>query len=338
MQLDISASIAELLYEHQSVSLPGLGSFVSNYKQATVDQVEGKIQPPSKQLNFNRNLLMDDGLLVQHLRKKYNVSYPTAMLAVEQFVQDAKTAIEKREIFTIPGVGRLYKDYEHNFQFLPDDVNFNTDSYGLPTVSFYPVMRNQRETPVKETTGTPVQAKKQAAPAAVSGAGKGFGAWLQRNLVLVSSGVLVIAAVVVYLQFFNQPNQTGEEVPGERYNVSPSKMTSEEQMESSAARDTETDDPALDDVDDSETEGATPQPEQQYAMIGIGLFGQKENVDRLVQEIFEAGYEPYTEKKGDLTRVGIQVAYKSEQDIQKALKDIRDKFDSKAQVLKRVKK
>lgn len=338
MQLDISASIAELLYEHQSVSLPGLGSFVSNYKQATVDQVEGKIHPPSKQLNFNRNLLMDDGLLVQHLRKKYNVSYPTAMLAVEEFVQDAKTAIEKREIFTIPGVGRLYKDYEHNFQFLPDDVNFNTDSYGLPTVSFYPVLRNQRETPVKETTGTPAQAKKQPAPAAASSNGKGFGAWLQRNLVLVSSVMLVAVALVVYFQFFNPGNTESEQVPGERYNVSPSRMTSEEQMESPAARDADTNDPEQDDGDDGITEGATMQPEQQYAMIGIGLFSQKENVDRLVQQIFETGYEPYTEKKGNLTRVGIQIAYKSEQDIQKALKDIQNKFDKKAQVMKRVKK
>ncbi len=335
MQINVGASIAELLYEHQSVSLPGLGSFITSYKPATIDQVEGKIQPPSKQLNFNRNLLMDDGLLVQHLRKKYNVSYPTAMLAIEQFVSDAKMAIEKREIFTIPGVGRLYKDYEQNFKFLPDDVNFNTDAYGLPTLQFYPVLRSQRGTASKQAVAA---ADLQPQPVSIrtTKTGKRVGKWFQRNLAIVSSVAVIAIALVVYFQFFYQ-SPVESAVPSERYNVSPSLTTADEKIENPTGSIVGEDDPVADDTDETDTEGVTARPDQQYVMIGIGMFSQPGNVERLVKQIYEEGYEPFTEKVGNLTRVGIRRAYDDEQDVQKTLEDIRQKFGVKAQVLKKLK-
>ncbi|MBK7869648.1 MAG: hypothetical protein IPJ74_02690 [Saprospiraceae bacterium] len=308
MQFDINSSIAALLYEHQTVSLPGLGSFVSNYKPANVDPVEGKIQPPSKQLIFNRNLLMDDGLLVQYLRKKYNVSYPTAMQAVEEYVKNAKTAIEKRDIFTIPGVGRLYKDYEQNFQFLPDDANFNTDSYGLPTVEFYPVLRNQREAPAQKGT-TPIANVQQQSASSGRGFSKNIRGWLQRNVVGVSSVLLVAVALAAYFQFLYEPKSLQEPLPTERVNVSPSSITSEEESESPVTNDNNEDDPAVDNTDPADTEGITERPGQKTCIIAIGIFNDPNNVERLVKQIFEEGYEPFTEKKGKSTRVGVQMAY-----------------------------
>ncbi|MDX1939589.1 MAG: hypothetical protein SFU99_03510 [Saprospiraceae bacterium] len=332
MQFDINSGIMVLLYEHQTVSLPGLGSFVSNYKPANVDPVEGKIQPPSKQLVFNRNLLMDDGLLVQYLRKKYNVSYPTAMQAVEDYVKNAKAAIEKRDIFTITGVGRLYKDYEQNFQFLPDDVNFNTDSYGLPTVQFYPILRNQKEIPAQKGTASVADVQQVPTPAKKS-TRKGVGKWLQHNVIAVSSVLLVGIALAVYFQFFYEPQPLQEALPTERVNVSPSSMTSDEQPESPITNDE--DNSASDNASANDTEGITMQPGQKSCIIAIGMFGNQDNVERLVKQIFEAGYEPFTEKTGNLTRVGVQIAYKNEQDIQNTLKVIRAKFNDKAQVLKK---
>lgn len=337
MQIDIGASIAALLYEHKSVSIPGLGSFLSNYKPATIDQVEGKIHPPAKEVTFNKNLLLDDGLLVQHIRRKYNVTYPTAMNAIEEFVKQANETIARRDIFTIKGVGRLYKDFEENFQFLPDDdVNFNTESYGLPTVQFYPVAHAQR------TTGAATQQPKAktAAPAASTEKRRGsFGVWLRRNVVGVSSVLVVAIAVVVYFQFFHNAapvDGTETAMDDTRYNVSPSRMTSDTGVEESLPSAEK--ESAVPDDDDSETDGATLRPEQQYVTIAVGMFGDPDNVERLVKRIYEAGYEPYTEPNGKLTRVGIQMTYDTEQDIQNALKDIRVKFNKDAQILKRHKK
>lgn len=332
MQMDISASIAALLYEHKSVSIPGLGSLLTSLKPAMIDQVEGKIHPPSKQLEFNKNLAMDDGLLVQHLRDKYKVTYPTAMYAIESYVREAQAVVDKRDIFTIQGVGRLYKDYEQNFQFIPDEVNFNTESYGLPTVQFYPVVRGQK---ASTSAPTPTQEKKSV-PKGVS-IGGNFKNWLQRNLAIVSSVLVLAIAGIVYWQFIKptgdlEPDQTEENLESSRYNVSPSRMTSDDGSESPLTN--TTGDTAIDD-DDSETDGATRSPQQQYCTIGVGIFGDPDNVERLVKKIYEAGYEPFTEPANNLTRVGIQLTYKTEADIQRALKDIQKQFDTKAKVLKR---
>ncbi len=335
MQIDVGASIAALLYEHKSVSIPGLGSFMSAYQPAKIDQVEGKIYPPAKELTFNKNLLLDDGLLVQHIRQKYQVTYPTALNAIEAFVEKIRATIAQRDIFTIKGVGRLYQDFEGNLRFLPaDDVNFNTDSYGLPMVQFYPVVHGQS---TAGASGQPQQAK-ASAPAAASVAKhrNSFGGWLQRNVVGVSSILAVAAAALVYFQFFYNPsvaNDAESAVDDIRYNVSPSRMTSDTGAdESGAVLEAET---STEDDDDSEADGATLRPEQQYATIAVGMFGNPDNVERLVKRIYEAGYEPYTEPNGKLTRVGIQMTYETQEDIQRALKDIRAKFNKDAQVLKR---
>ena len=56
---------------------------------------------------------------------------------------------------------------------------------------------------------------------------------------------------------------------------------------------------------------------------------------KLVQKIYEEGFEPYTDKRGKLTRVGIQMPYEDEDEIDEALKTIRKKFESKAKLLKK---
>ncbi|MCB0579438.1 MAG: hypothetical protein KDD10_09040, partial [Phaeodactylibacter sp.] len=98
MQIDIGSHIAALLYEHNSVNIPGLGGFVSSYKTATADQVQGELHPPSKGLNFNSNLVADDGLLAQHLQEKLGISLTDANELVENYVKEVKEAIGRREI------------------------------------------------------------------------------------------------------------------------------------------------------------------------------------------------------------------------------------------------
>ena len=70
--MDIGQCIAELLYEQESVSLPGLGSFTSRYKPAAIDHVQGKLSPPTKEIEFNANLVLDDGLLAEAAAQRLN--------------------------------------------------------------------------------------------------------------------------------------------------------------------------------------------------------------------------------------------------------------------------
>ncbi|MBK6949766.1 MAG: hypothetical protein IPH16_18360 [Haliscomenobacter sp.] len=83
--------------------------------------------------------------------------------------------------------------------------------------------------------------------------------------------------------------QAEEEAPMERVNVPPPEPLREPSGE------------ALDDegVADS-SEAPTLAPEQKQCIIVIGLFRDKNNVDRLVQRIYEEGFEPYLEKMAQL--------------------------------------
>ncbi len=328
MQIDVGASISELLYVHQAVTIPGLGAFVSSYKPANIDQVEGKIAPPSKQIQFNKNLLIDDGLLVKQLREQYRLSYGEAMRAVDDYAKEVKGKIENREIVTFPKVGRLYKDYEQNYQFLPDETNFNTDSYGLPTLEYYPVVRTSQE-------------KVLAAAAANITAAKNLQqkSWLQRNLLLVSSLSAFVIAGSVYLLLQNPKSEpiTEEEtissipVSPKRYNVSPS------ENDGATAGVEEVNDRSIADAeaDDSDSEAATLKPGTKSAIITIGTFSKPDNVERLIKKIYKAGYEPFTEKVGKNTRVGVQLKYDNTSELNNIVKEISAAFDTKAVIHKK---
>lgn len=325
MQIDVGACIADLLHEQQSVTIPGLGAFVTAHKPATIDAVEGKIVPPAKQISFNKNLLIDDGLLVKSLREKFHLSYGEAMRAVDEFAKSVKETIERREIVHFQAVGRLYKDFEQQYQFLPDGTNFNTDAFGLPALEYFPV---GRPTAVK---ASPPPVKKSVVATSATQNAKN---WVQQNLLLVSSAGVLVLTVSIYLLVFNQkePPQEQEAAPPSitsRYNVGPS----EEEIE--AAENATNLTPAEEDTDESASESATLSPKQKYAVISIGLFANKENVERLIKKIYEEGYEPYAQKSGKGTRVGVQLKYDRSSELNETLRAIQKKFGTKAVILKR---
>ena len=118
MEIDVGTYIGDLLYQNEKVNIPGLGGFTADYKTAELDHVQGKIAPPSKSLNFNSNLVVNDGLLINYIKEKHELSLGEAQKAVEDYVSRVKEAIGRREIVVFPEVGRLYKDYEQKLQFL----------------------------------------------------------------------------------------------------------------------------------------------------------------------------------------------------------------------------
>lgn len=328
--MDIGSYIGALLYEHNTVALPSLGSFESAYQPAMIDQVQGELHPPGKSIAFNANLITDDGLLTAYIMKKHGLSATEAGQMLENYVREVKDAIERREIVVFPDVGRLYKDYEQNLQFLADSTNFEIQSYGLPTVSFYPIARSAHQnTAGKATSETP--------PASVSAtAGR-----LNAGLIAAIGAAVVVVGVALYFLAFGAGGQ-GEEslqpVPASRVNIRPGEDTQSAKAQTEPfaeegaglSADTLRETPAP--QTDSDTEEPTAAPGQKSYVIIIGVFGNPKNVQRLIDEIYDAGYEPYTEKAGDLTRVGVQRAYQTEADIEAAIADVRNRFTKDAKL------
>ncbi|RME06705.1 MAG: hypothetical protein D6816_07425, partial [Bacteroidetes bacterium] len=135
MQIDVAQAIKELLYKSDSVIIPGLGGLIATPVPASVDYVQGSVEPPSRKLEFNENLAINDGVLARFIEEQYTVSFREAVEAITDFVNEARKALERREIVEIPEVGRIYLDYQQQIRFMPDKTNFAVDSFGLPPVN-----------------------------------------------------------------------------------------------------------------------------------------------------------------------------------------------------------
>lgn len=152
MNTSISEDIKELIFEHGSVVIPGLGAFSSGYKSATIDSIQGQLSPPSLEITFDPNKIINDGVLLDYLKRKYQISTQDAQSRIDTFNENALQTFKNHEILVITDVGRLYKDYTDKIRFLPETTNFNQETFGLPAVQFYPVSRSKPEVTVPTTS------------------------------------------------------------------------------------------------------------------------------------------------------------------------------------------
>ncbi len=336
MNLDVGKAIKELLFENPSVIVPGLGGFTSTPEHATVDYVQGVVLPPSKKLDFNPNLVINDGMLVHHLQQSNVITFQEAGEAVSRFVDNVKQALERREIVEIPQVGRLYKDYEQKIRFMPEGTNFNATTFGLPTIQFSPVTRERRvETPASEASPVaavtkPAQGKAAPPPPPPLAEEKKASAfaWSQNLmpwLVLLSA---VVLAASIYLIFSGEnPSAANLPVDKERLNVKP-KVEEDAPIAESTEPESNTAIPAAPAETPSTktpaTTSETPQTKtteppsannSQSVYIVIHSFGVQSNATKFAQALTRDGYSPEIRKVGNLQRVGIVFPYKSQQDI-----------------------
>jgi hypothetical protein len=164
MDIKLTTDIKDLLLEDGSISIPDFGGFTSAYKPAVVDAMNGQLAPPSYHIAFDANLQMNDGRLVDYIRQKYRLSSTAAMEYIEAFANEARNSFEKGEIVVLPEIGRLYRDFAQKIQFLPDATNFNTDSFGLPSINYAPVLRDKLESISRATSTDSVPIPESSAP------------------------------------------------------------------------------------------------------------------------------------------------------------------------------
>jgi cell division septation protein DedD len=134
MKLDLAQVIERLLYQHDTLVIPGLGIFTSKPSNATIDYLGETISPPSKVLSFDETVQTDDGLVLQYMVDEMDIDQSEARILLDQSVEQMKETLDNREIVTLAGVGRLYKNYARKVQFLPETTNFRADSFGLPAL------------------------------------------------------------------------------------------------------------------------------------------------------------------------------------------------------------
>lgn len=361
MKIDVGRAIQELLFDQETVIVPGLGGFTSAPSPATVDYVQGVVTPPSKKIEFNPNLVINDGVLVHHIQKRETVTFQEAGEAVDRFVDEVKQALERREIIEIPQVGRLYKDYEHKVRFLPEGNNFNADAFGLPVVQFSPLAKERhKEAPapsvkIAVSPAPPVEKEKPAvtapppankepeATAPVAAIATGSTNWLQKFLPWLVLFSAVLLAASVYLIFRGGGKDTNLPSDKERINVKPKveEETAASGNETTTSPGTATLPPTAPSgkentpaapapeksiPDNVDTESDTYEPGKKTLFMVVHSFGVKGNATKFARKLSEAGYSPETKRVGNLYRVGVVFPYSNQQEVEAMRKELARKF------------
>jgi hypothetical protein len=146
--VNIAHFIADLLFRHDCVIVPGLGGFVSTYAGAKIHPVQHTFLPPSKQIVFNKHLQQNDGLLVNAIAVAMSISFDEAHSTVKAFAEAVQNQLQEGKKVELLNLGSMWLDPEKNICFESDPgVNFLMESFGLAAFQTMPILR---ETPKTE--------------------------------------------------------------------------------------------------------------------------------------------------------------------------------------------
>lgn len=135
--LTIEQLIGDLLLQNNCVIIPSFGGFVAQQVSAKIDYKSGKAIPPSKSILFNKQLINNDGLLINELSKQTNKSYDKANIEVAEKVTQWNQIIQAGGRVELDRIGILYNDAENNLCFEQDRFfNLLLASFGLEQVRF----------------------------------------------------------------------------------------------------------------------------------------------------------------------------------------------------------
>lgn len=323
MQIDIPAHIEKLLYLHDALVVPGFGGFTATRTPATTDYVGGTVNPPSKTLVFSENLTVDDGLLTADIADAHGISTEDAARAVEEFVEKMRALLDQREIVTLPGVGRLYKNYVQKIQFLPDATNFNAASYGLPPLQFSPITRSREVSPPSPTPAPATQTPLPPAPPMPeptyaperTGGQAGWGTALGIILLLAA-----LAVGIWYWKFRDKPATEETVTPETEVVETPTDNKSTDAKETAPKEDEKPAKATEEDPDKLAQESLEAKEREAREKVNVARNGRecilviaslsdKTNADKLRRLLQEENYQEYYQFNGKAHVVGIRFHY-----------------------------
>ena len=157
--IELERHIEILLLDNDCVIVPDLGGFMAHYSEAHYDDSDQMFLPPIRTLGFNPALKMNDSLLAQSYIEAYDISYPEALLRIEDEVNELRQHIENEGCYELNDIGTLRVNEYGNYEFEPCEAGILTPAlYGLssvemePLASLTPALVETKTRPVKIET------------------------------------------------------------------------------------------------------------------------------------------------------------------------------------------
>lgn len=143
----LSKMVREIILETESVTLPGLGSFVAEVVPASFSDKGYTINPPYRRLSFSHREGGDTRLADLYAASN-GVSREEALQLLSEFLSGLRETLMSRKAVALPGLGRLRATRENNFFFVPDEnPDIDPSGFGL-----YPISLKTHQETVEEVS------------------------------------------------------------------------------------------------------------------------------------------------------------------------------------------
>ena len=138
--IELERHIEILLLSNDCVIVPDFGGFMAHHVDAHYDEEENLFLPPQRTLGFNPQLKINDSLLAQSYVEAYDISYPEAILRIEDEVNELKMHLQTKGIYELNGIGTLEFNENGNYVFTPCEAGILTPNlYGLCSFEMTPL-------------------------------------------------------------------------------------------------------------------------------------------------------------------------------------------------------
>ena len=138
--IELERHIEILLLSNDCVIVPDFGGFMAHHVDAHYDEQEGVFLPPQRTLGFNPQLKINDSLLAQSYVEAYDISYPEAILRIEDEVNELKMHLQTKGIYELNSIGTLEFNENGNYVFTPCEAGILTPNlYGLCSFEMTPL-------------------------------------------------------------------------------------------------------------------------------------------------------------------------------------------------------
>lgn len=114
------------------VIVPDFGGFMAHHIDARKDDGDGSFLPPIRSIGFNPKLKLNDSLLAQSYVEAYDISYPEAVMRIEDEVRELRQRIDADGKYEFTDIGTICLNADGNYEFTPCEAGIISPKlYGL---------------------------------------------------------------------------------------------------------------------------------------------------------------------------------------------------------------